>query len=180
MTRHPSEEVLLELGLGEGDAESRGHLRQCGECAERVARLEGTQALLREAEVPDPSPLYWESLRRNVAARIAAEPPPARGWRVWFWRPALGALALAVALGGGLALEGPQREAPLEHRLPAWSALPPAAEDVALVALDGALASGEEPVLGGCEGLAGCLASLTDEETLALADELRSALRSAS
>jgi hypothetical protein len=53
---------------------------------------------LREVEVPEPSPLFWEHLSQRVHDAVAAEPLPARSWFGHFnaiW--GLGALA-AVAV----------------------------------------------------------------------------------
>jgi hypothetical protein len=35
---------------------------------------------LREAEVPEPSPLFWEHLSQRVHHAVAAEPVPSRSW----------------------------------------------------------------------------------------------------
>jgi len=35
---------------------------------------------MREADVPEPSPLFWEHLSQRVHDAVAAEPVPSRGW----------------------------------------------------------------------------------------------------
>jgi hypothetical protein len=57
-------------------------------------------AALREVDVPEPSPLFWEHLSQRVRDRVADEPPPARGWSSRFnfaWAAGvLGATAVVV------------------------------------------------------------------------------------
>jgi hypothetical protein len=178
MTKHPRDEDLLGLALGEGAAEDRAHAAACEACGQRLAELGEGLMLAREAELPEPSPLYWDALCRNVAARIAEEPAPSG----WFARlqPALAGLAVAASLAGAILIggRGPVA-APAAATLPAWSALPPRADDAGLLALEGAIGSGETS-LTGCDGLARCLATLTDDETRALAAAVREELRTAS
>jgi len=175
MTKHPRDEELLDLALGEGAADDRAHAAGCDACGRRLADLREGLALAREAQVPEPSPLYWDALRRNVAARIAEEPAPS-GW-VSRLQPALAGLAVAASLAGVILVGGRgPGAAPAAPTLPAWSALPPQADDSGLLALEGAIGSGETS-LSGCDGLARCLATLTDDETRALAAAVREELR---
>ena len=57
-------------------------------------------AALREVEVPEPSPLFWEHLSQRVHDAVADEPPPSRGWSSRFnvaWAAGvLGATAAVV------------------------------------------------------------------------------------
>ena len=174
MTKHPKDEDLLGLALGEGAAEDCAHAAACEACGHRLAELGEGLTLARELEPPEPSPLYWEALRRNVAARIAEEPAP----RGWFARlqPALAALAVAVSLAGAVLVGGRGPATPAAPTLPAWSALPPQADDSGLLALEGAIDTGEAS-LSACDGLARCLATLTDDESRALAAAVREELK---
>jgi anti-sigma factor RsiW len=176
MRDHLSEEQLLDA-VGDGaDGAVERHLTECLACAARAAAVREGLQLAQAAEVPEPSPFYWEALQREIGHRIREE-------RSRFWRfrlvPALLAAAAAVAI---VAL-GPLRAALAPHAapasagpLPAWSALPPAEDDGALslvqqVALEHGLSPASE-----CRGSAECLVDLSDEESHAVADALKAEL----
>lgn len=170
MSGHPSEESLLDLAEGLAGAEVRDHVATCPHCRARADHAREGMLVARDADVPEPSPLYWEAFRRQVGRKIVVEEPV-----VWRWRlgPALAAAAvLAVALTYHASpVMGPAGGT--VESLPAWSALPPSAEDPGLAVLE-ALAPSErlEPEAG-CGGVAECVASLSEEESLALAEILR-------
>jgi len=129
--------------------------------------------LARGAEVPEPSPLYWEAMRRSVGRRIAEEPrrPPR-----WAW---LGPLAAAAAVLAVVALTTGRTHAPSGSpapALPAWSALPPAEDDPSLEVLEGLeVADGGLAELDTGRGVGAFLAGLSDDDYRALADSLRGA-----
>jgi hypothetical protein len=165
MTRHPSEDVLLDLLEGGGDALARRHVAQCADCAGRLDAARSALGLARTADVPEPPLPYWEAFRRSVGARIAREPArPA--WT--FLAPLAAAAALVVALTSGRA-NAPAPSPTPSAVLPAWSALPPADEDPSLVVLEGLAAEDEATGFDEGRGLAPLLAGLSDEETEALA-----------
>jgi hypothetical protein len=101
--RHLSrEDVLARLEGGSLTASAEHHLRVCARCQEEVASLEVVFRGMREADVPEPSPLFWEHLGSRVREAVALEPEPRRpalwvpGWR--WWAPASGLAAAVVAL----------------------------------------------------------------------------------
>ena len=57
-------------------------------------------AALREVDVPEPSPLFWDHLSRRVREAVAAEPAPTRSWtsrvNLAWAAGAVGALAVVV------------------------------------------------------------------------------------
>ena len=73
MSHHLTDETLADALLGTAGGDALEHLRSCGACAGRLAEAEAGLALARRDEVPEPSPLYWEALRRNVSRRIDAD-----------------------------------------------------------------------------------------------------------
>jgi hypothetical protein len=130
-------------------------------------------ALTHEAEVPEPSPLYWEAFRRQVGRRILSEDRTSWRWRLV---PLLAAAAALVVIVPSLKPgRAPGSLAPV---VPGWSALPPAEEDPGLVVLQGLAASNPElaPPREG-RGLAELLGDLSEEESLALTDALRKKLK---
>jgi hypothetical protein len=172
MTRHVSDEALADLAEGHGAAGDRAHADACGACASRVAEVRSTLDLARRTDVPEPSPLYWDAMRRSVGRRIGEE-PRARPVRAW-----LAPLAVAAALVAAVALTTGRTQAPsaTPAGLPAWSALPEAQDDPSLVVLEGLAAGGDGlEALGEGAGVGPFLASLSDEDCQALAESLRSA-----
>ena len=173
MSRHLSDESLLRLAQGEDADADRAHVLACARCAERVEEARAGLVLARRADVPEPSPLYWQAMRRNVGRRIAEEPRRSPAW-AWL-APVLATAAaiLVVVLTTGRAHAPAALPAPT---LPAWSALPPAEDDVSLEVLEGvAIADGDLGTLDEGRGVGAFLAGLSDEEYRALADSLREA-----
>lgn len=169
MSTHVEDEALVDLALGEGAASAREHVAACSSCARRVAEAREGLELARRGDVPEPSPLYWESLRRGVRLRIAEE--GARTSRLRLLLPLAAAAALAAVL---LVPPAARREGPASPPLTAWSALPAAEEDEGLQVLEGvALASSDLAEWDEARGLASVLAGLTEEESRAVAETLR-------
>jgi hypothetical protein len=170
MTPHLSDEDVLDLVLAEAPApRPAAHAQACASCGARVAETRAALELARLSDVPEPSPFYWQSLRRGVSERIERE-GQGRRLRV-FLVPALAAAGLVAAL---VALPGPKREAPRGAALQPWSALPTESEDDELAVLEGlALASAEVGEWSPALGLGSSLASLSEDESRALVEGLR-------
>jgi anti-sigma factor RsiW len=171
MAGHLSEARLVEALEGLGDEGTREHLAECEACAARLGEMERTVRLASGAEVPEPSPLYWETFRQQVGRRIE-EAPPRAGWSR-FWVP-----GLAAAVVAGLAIVSfvPASHPPLATPtgvLPAWSALPED-DDAAMTVLRSLGPSEDdiEPFEGG-GGVAERIAGLSDDESRRLAEALR-------
>jgi hypothetical protein len=172
-TRHVSDPDLADVAFGAGKDADRDHAEGCAACSSRLEELREGLALARRAEVPEPSPLYWETLRRNVSRRIAEEPRPLAVWGRLLPLAAAALVVVAVALSGGRALHPTREAAPA---LPAWSALPPEEEDPGLVVLEGvALGDGDLTAWEEGRGLGAFLASLSDADERALAERLQQA-----
>jgi hypothetical protein len=80
MTGHVSEPTLLDVLEGGGAASDREHVAACSACAARLAEAAEGWSLALDAEVPEPPPFYWASLRRVVGRRIEA--PRGTRWRL--------------------------------------------------------------------------------------------------
>lgn len=168
MARHVSDREMMQL-LDSGGGPARDHVGACPACRLRLEDAREGLRAAQEAEVPEPSPLYWEAFRRQVGRRISEEP---RGFERWRLAPAF-ALAAAVALAVfPQRLAGPAHPTPA-GMLPAWSALPPSDEDDGLAVLQVAVSLSEPGAVEGCHGVADCVVDLSDEESRALADVLR-------
>lgn len=162
-----SDEALMDVMDGAGAAEAGEHLRSCADCRERLEEARAGMALAIEAEVPEPSPLYWEGFSRQLGRRLGAQPRP--------WRFVLLPAMAAMAAGLTLVMVRPHGESkPLEPPvafLPAWSPLPAGEEDPGLTALQ-SVAVDLEPEAE-CARVEECVADLSDDEGGDLAAMLR-------
>lgn len=178
MARHVAEDELIDCASGHASASAQGHLDACVACRARVDELRAELEGLREVQVPEPPPLYWQAFRRQVARRLEEEAQPRRRWAAWMWLPALaGAGALALALAPYAAWRGPAPAtlAPAAF-VPAWTALPEAGEDTGLAVLRALASTGAMAAVSECQGLDECLAELPDDEAQRLAQVFRAEL----
>ena len=169
MTGHLSDDRLLDAVEGTVDAQERAHLETCAEC--RALRDEARAALLqaREADVPEPSPLYWEAFRRQVGRRIAEERRVGRPWLIPLAAAAAG-LLFVVPLFRETVPPGSDRRASV---MPAWSALPAAEEDEGLAIVAGAgILEADLAVVGEMKGLDEVLGDFSEEEQAELGNLL--------
>jgi hypothetical protein len=168
MRGHVTDDEVLDLAEGGGAEAARAHAEGCLTCSSRVGEARAALDVAVRADVPEPPPLYWETLRRDVGRRIAEDRrrPPR-----WAW---LAPLAAAAAVGV-IALSTGRPHAPpsgTATTLAAWSALPDAEEDPSLPVLEAVLE--EDPAaFDEAAGVAAFLASLSEDESRALADSLR-------
>jgi hypothetical protein len=164
MRSHLEDDVLLDVIEGAASLEAIRHARECAECALRMDEARVGLALAAGADAPEPSPLFWDAFRRRVASAIETEPPRRR---FGFFVPALLAAGAVAAVVTFLPIDrGPALLPPAP--LVASSALPVSDEGAGV---DSASADDLE-----CRDVAACVASLTDEESRALAEALRAEL----
>jgi hypothetical protein len=107
---HLTSEELIDLAEGTRAEAGVPHLRSCDACRHQIAALRKVMSAVSKApgaDVPEPSPLFWEHLSQRVREAIAAEPAPVSrltGWRAGTalpgsWRAwAMAGVAAAVAL----------------------------------------------------------------------------------
>ncbi|HXH06349.1 MAG TPA: hypothetical protein VNI83_07130 [Vicinamibacterales bacterium] len=114
-SRHLSSRELVTAletrrsGLGRRRA---AHLAGCPRCRAELDRAERMWRVVESAEVPEPSPLFWDAFSARVRRAIEGEPAPAGGGRrsdvfwAWFsaWRFAAAAVALAAAVAAAVLL----------------------------------------------------------------------------
>lgn len=160
---HLKDERLLEVLEGAEDP----HLSGCAQCQARLEEARTALALALEARVPDPSPLYWDSLRKRVALRIEERAPGSR----WLTPVLAAAAVLALAIG----VFGPLTESKRESGpLAAWTPLPPSEEDSGLAVIEALGPSPDELVpASGCARAVDCIEGLTDEQSHALLEGLK-------
>jgi len=175
MFAHLPEETLMDVVDGTAGPAAREHVASCQSCRTWVAGAAEAWARASDSGVPEPSPLYWASFRRQVGRRIEGERRPG-AWRPVWLLPVAAAAALLVALPAiRWPHSSPSPSPGLLPALPAWSALPPAEKDDGLEVLR-AVATNDPEVAAGFErgNLLEMLSDLSDEESRALAEQLRS------
>jgi hypothetical protein len=111
---HLTDPELVDALDGQAPTNVVVHVRECGTCRDRLSDLAETLAETRLADMPEPSPLFWDHLSARIREDIARHPMPSRArWLAWpMWAP-LGGLALVVvAIIAGLLREGPVSDPP--------------------------------------------------------------------
>jgi hypothetical protein len=168
MRSHPEDDALLDVAEGNASGDAARHVAACADCAARVADARAGLALVSAADMPEPSPLYFDAFRGRVASAIDA--PPVRRRYAGFVLPAFLATAATIAV---IAYLPTDVKAPMPSpAASAWSSLP-AAGDPAIDAVASTV-SAEEIVA--CRDVAECVAGLSEEESRAFADALRAEL----
>lgn len=174
MPTHLTDENLIDLLEETAGGETRRHAAECRLCEAQLRDAQTGLKLAQSAEVPEPSPLYWEHFRRQVGRRLEAVEP--RRWPRLVWGPLLAAAAAAVVVA--LWVPGAPNGVRPAPPLPAWSALPPSESDEGLAVLAAVAPQAGEAlgVVSDCRDVGNCLAELSDEESRALAEALRGQL----
>lgn len=83
----------LAAGLDTMNPAMTSHLESCVACADKLAEVRQTMALLDEWRAPEPSP-YFDT---RLMARVREEKAQPSGWWQWLRKPAL-AVSLAVLM----------------------------------------------------------------------------------
>jgi hypothetical protein len=96
---HLTPDQFIDVAEGTQSEASIPHLGECRTCREE---LESVRAALSRvsvnADVPEPSPLFWDRLSADVRQRISTEPDPRSGWMAWLRRPLLVPLSAVAAV----------------------------------------------------------------------------------
>ncbi len=178
MQGHVTDERWMDVIEGTATSAETAHVESCVMCGEMFRSLREGLAVVRSAEVPEPSPLYWQALRRNLGERIGSEGVRSASLLGFFgWRPALGSLAVLALIAALLPAALPRDPQPTSAAtLPAWNALPPADEDEGLAVLQ-AMDAEEDDLAGvASSSVTGLVNELSEAESQALLRALRSGL----
>lgn len=110
--RHLSEGELLDLAEGTRPETSAPHLASCEGCRRELAELRSVMAVAAEADVPEPSPLFWDHLSARVREAAAADGQAfasGRGqyWTAWRALVPIGALTALLVAGALTLRSGP-------------------------------------------------------------------------
>jgi hypothetical protein len=116
---HLSADELVDLVEGTLGAERAVHAASCERCRRDADGLATALREARGADLPEPSPLFWEGFSARVQDAIDATPSPRRLWPslrwglgitgAWKLGTALAAAALVItlAIDGGLRRDAP-------------------------------------------------------------------------
>ena len=93
---HLTAEEFIDVIEGARAEASLRHLLECRACQDQLAAIRGTFSAATDAEVPEPSALFWPRFSAQLRERIDADDRRA-GWRNWT-RPRVLVPASAVAV----------------------------------------------------------------------------------
>jgi len=80
--RHLTADELVDLVEGVVLESDVPHLATCATCRRQLAELRATMAMVSGADVPEPSPLFWDHFSSRVREAVAAEGvAPRTRWR---------------------------------------------------------------------------------------------------
>jgi hypothetical protein len=100
-TSHLTVEQLIDVAEDARAEASVPHLAVCERCRDQLTELRLAIAAAHEADVPEPSPLFWTELSRRVSDAIATERPVSRRWFEWtrprVFVPVTAAVVAAIA-----------------------------------------------------------------------------------
>jgi hypothetical protein len=83
MTHLSRDEWLALVEADAGGDEHHPHVAACRQCRDEVRAGRALVSGIRSADVPEPSPLFWEHFSARVSARLDAAPGARRGWVRW-------------------------------------------------------------------------------------------------
>jgi hypothetical protein len=108
MKHHLSSLELVDAVEGQlASTRHERHLETCDRCRSSVSELRAVMTHVASAEVPEPSPLFWDHFSQRVRAATRDVAPAREAWWSSGWRPIVGVAAVLVALF--LAVEVRQR-----------------------------------------------------------------------
>ena len=165
MTGHLSDDTLLDVLEGTAACAERAHLETCAECAR--ASCEAKAALLRraDADVPEPSPLYWDRSAGRSAAASRKSAPVGASVAAAPWRRRRPGSLFVVPLFAGPA---PARLRPPAPVLPLVGAPAGRGGRGPRLVAEAGLVETDLAAVGEMKGVDECLADLTDDEARAL------------
>lgn len=115
---HLDRDALIALAESAEPLPEGHHAASCESCRRELESTRALLAAVRDVEVPEPSPLFWERFAARVRDAVAQEPPPRVSWLERLTRPAwalaLGGSAVAAGLVAVLVLDRATPPAPAE------------------------------------------------------------------
>ena len=135
---------VIDYVDGTLDASRAAHVATCVSCHASADDVRTALAVAAAAAIPEPSPFFWSSINRRVAAAITAPPPVRDGWRSWLaWNTLLPMAAMAGVLIA-LAAAITRAPAPATPTTVAAPGAPSAIDTTAMAAPDAALTAADD------------------------------------
>ena len=105
---HLTADELVDAAEGTLESTRVAHAAECAMCRGEIERLGMVLRAAMDADVPEPSPLFWAQLSSRVHQAIAAEETTSRHWTPeWLRWPVLAPIAalaiIVMALATGVA-----------------------------------------------------------------------------
>jgi hypothetical protein len=85
MTAHLTPDELIDIAEGARADGAFPHVRSCAECRQQIADLRATMSVAAHADVPEPSPLFWDRLSARVREAVGSEREPQGRWSWLGW-----------------------------------------------------------------------------------------------
>jgi anti-sigma-K factor RskA len=142
---HLNPDELVDLAEGARAESSLPHLAACADCRRQLADMRAMMTAAIAADVPEPSPLFWEHLSARVSEAVVADGHPSHRWfQFAAWRRALmPASAVAAALVVVFALFNARVRAPQPHDVASPTTFAAAPPDVTADANSGSEVLGD-------------------------------------
>jgi hypothetical protein len=120
MTRHLTPEQMIDVAEGARPEIDIPHLASCEQCRRQVADLRDAMSASASADVPEPSPLFWDHFSARVTEAVASSKQ--KPWWIVSLAPATWSRA-AVALVAAAVVIAAAVMVRSSHRAPAQSAV---------------------------------------------------------
>lgn len=110
--RHLTDGELLDLADGSDlPAAARRHAQSCAACRDEAAGIAAMLGEVRRADLPEPSPMFWDLLSARIRDEVAAGPATAvAASPAWRWTTLLPFAGLAVIVLALVATVVPSRD----------------------------------------------------------------------
>src|SRR5438477_98863 len=117
--RHLHADEFVDIAEGTRAESSSAHLASCEACRSQLADVRAAMAAAAEADVPEPSPMFWHHLSQRVREAVVNEPQQAEGWRGALrrlsWRRAVVAPLASLAVIALIVFAAMKALAPVPH-----------------------------------------------------------------
>jgi hypothetical protein len=95
---HLKPEEVVDIVEGALAESSVPHLETCDICRAQVREMRAMLTAIAGADVPEPSPRFWDHFSTRVRDAVAVEPPRRTWAALWTWPRALVPAAIGIAV----------------------------------------------------------------------------------
>jgi hypothetical protein len=101
MTHHLTPDEIVDLAEGVRSEAAAPHLTSCERCRRQLQDVRDAMTAAQSADIPEPSPLFWDHFSARVADAIASSRETPRSFlsfNRWNWSRAAVALSVAACV----------------------------------------------------------------------------------